>query len=210
MKLYTFIQILIIATFIVSCGTAKYNSQVAEDVNFNEFETFAILPENDTNDFSVYDSEIVRDKTMKNVKAEMMQRGYDLDTENPDLLVMIHYMFSREKETIYDPIYPTYDYYTPGFVVTPWNTFYYVDFRTIPRIYGDGFREVKYTEGTIVIDVINAGNSKLLWRGWSEDRVDPLTFTEDIRIYIENIFDNYPIKEDLDRVTLSGERENLY
>ena len=185
----------IVILFLAGCATAVYNYQAAENVDFQQFETYAFLPDVDTNHFSVLDSEIVHEKTLESIKEEMDQRGYTLDTDVPDLLILPHYLFSREKELIYDPIYPTYDYYYPGFIITPWHRYYYAGYHTIPRINGPGWREVRYTEGTIVVDIINTENNRLIFRGWSEDRIDPRSFTRDVEYYIENIFKNYPVKE---------------
>ncbi|MCF8234243.1 MAG: DUF4136 domain-containing protein [Bacteroidales bacterium] len=190
----TFWSILIVL-FFGACVTGSYNYQVAENVNFNKFKTFAFLPDNDTADFSVYDSEIVQDKTMAGIREEMRERGYTLDPENPDLLVMTHYMFERETDTYYNPVYPSYDYYYPGLVIDPWYSYYYVGFNTIPQISGPGWGQINYTEGTLVVDVINAENNKLLWRGWSKDRINPKRFTQKIKTYIERIFEKYPVED---------------
>lgn len=193
MKIKSSIQIALLLVVTGACTSLVFNYQVAENVDFEEFETFAILPDNDTADFSVYNSDIVKDKTVVNIKEEMLDRGYKLDPENPDLLVKPYYMFVRETEKYYEPLYPSYDYYIPGIIITPWAPLYYVHYSRIPRIDGNGLREVKYTEGTIVVDVINAENNKLIWRGWLEDRINPITFTEDIPGYIDRIFLNYPL-----------------
>ena len=195
MKNLRILPLLAIVLFLAACQTARYNSQVAEDVIYANFDTYAFLPDNDTVEFSIYDSEIVYDKTVAKVKEEMDQRGYRLDPENPDLLIMIHYMFERDTERVYDPLYPSYSYYYPGFVVSPWFSYYYIGFNSIPEIYGPGWKQVKYTEGTIAVDIIREEDQKLIWRGWSEDRINPRTFTSDIQRYIEKIFNQYPVDD---------------
>lgn len=195
MRLLKLLWIIPIAVILGYCSTAFYNYQVADDADFGEYETFAFLPDNDTSEFSVYNSQIVKDKTMRSIQDEMTDRGFSLNNEDPDLLIYLHYLFSRGTEMVYDPVSPSYSYYIPGLIITPWNTFYYVDYATVPRIDGNGLREVQYTEGTIAVDVIDAETNKLLWRGWSEDRIDPQSFTKDVQKYIENIFKNFPVEE---------------
>lgn len=186
---------LAVALLLGGCTTARYSYQVSENVDFTDFETYAILPANDTMGFSVYKSDIIHEKTVANIREEMSERGYSLETEDPDLLVLPHYMFEEQSELYYDPIYPPYTYWYPGWVVTPWYPYYYMGYQAVPSIDGTGYRQIEYTEGTIVIDVINQETNKLLWRGWSEDRVDPRRFTDDISMYVENIFETYPVND---------------
>jgi hypothetical protein len=196
MKTHNLFYLLAIIFAFSACGTAKYYQQTAENVNFNEYKTYAFLPPSDTSEFSVYNSGIVQEETVQNIKEQMNARGYELDAEDPDLLVLPHFLFERRTETVYDPVYPTYDYWFPGFYVNPWYVYYYPGYTAIPRIDGAGMREVNYTEGTIVIDIVeNRDGHKLIWRGWSEDRINPNTFTREIDTYINQIFEKFPIDE---------------
>ena len=89
----------------------------------------------------------------------------------------------------------TYDYYTPGFYTpTTLDPYYYTGYATIPTVTGTGIREVEYTEGTFVVDVIDAKDNQIVWRGWSETPVDPEDLDTSIRNYIDNIFEEYPVE----------------
>ena len=196
MKLKTPIQLAALLLIFSSCGTARYYQQTADNANFGQYETYAFLPASDTTEFSVYNSGIVQENTVNAINEEMKQRGFTLDSENPDLLILTHYMFDRRMEKVYNPAYSTYDYWHPGFYVNPWYDYYYPGYVGITRIDGPGMRQIKYTEGTMVIDVIeNKESHRLLWRGWSEDVINPNTFTHEVGYYINRIFQKFPVKE---------------
>jgi len=179
-----------------SCGTARYFQQTAENVNFDQYKTYAFLPDVDTAEFAAYNSGIVQENTVKYIREEMDQRGFELDAENPDLLILPHFMFKRKYKTVYTPTNATYDYWTPGFYVNPWFGYYYPGYVGVGRIDGEGMKEIEYTEGSMVIDVIeNKVGHRLLWRGWSTARINPNTFTHDVRYYINGIFEKFPVEE---------------
>lgn len=196
MKLKTHIQLLALLVAISSCGTARYFQQTADNVDFGKYKTFAFLPRTDTAEFSLYNSGIVQENTVKDISGEMERRGFKLDAENPDLLILPHFMFERKHQTVYDPVYPNYDYWYPGFYVNPWFGYYFPGYVGISKIDGAGIRQIDYTEGTMVIDVIeNADGHRLIWRGWSNDRINPNTFTHEVGYYINHIFEKFPVEE---------------
>ncbi len=196
MHIQTQIKLLAVLVLATSCGTARYYQQTAADVDFKKYKTFAFLPREDTAEFSLYNSEIVQEHTTKFITEEMKQRGFMLDADDPDLLVLSHFMFERKYQQIYEPIYPTYSYWYPGFYVYPWYPYYYPGYNGIPEVDGDGMREIAYTEGTMVIDVIeNKDGHRLIWRGWTEDRINPQVFSREVGFYINRIFKKFPVKE---------------
>ena len=77
------------------------------------------------------------------------------------------------------------------------NPYHYTGYTGIGTVTGTGIQEVEYTEGTFVVDVIEAnGANEIIWRGWSETPVDPGEVDENIREYVDNIFDEYPVDDD--------------
>jgi hypothetical protein len=53
--------------------------------------------------------------------------------------------------------------------------------------------QITYTEGTFVIDIIDAKKDQVIWRGWSQDRVAPENLKLEIANYVDEIFDEYPL-----------------
>lgn len=177
----------------LACTTAPVvYTDTAPNVNFTTYETYAYLPSGENDEAR----SILTQKIIDEVTQEMEARGYELDNQNPDLLVNVKTMYEEEEELVRTGSYPaTYDYYVPGFYTpTTINPYYYTGYATIPRVTGTGIREVAYTEGTFVVDIIDREDNRILWRGWSETPVDRMNLSRSIRAYIDNIFEEYPVE----------------
>ncbi|WP_017730536.1 DUF4136 domain-containing protein [Nafulsella turpanensis] len=173
-----------------ACSPVVY-TDTAPEADFGAYETYAFLPSGeDEGDGTIYTEKIINE-----VQQEMEARGYELDPENPDLLVNVNTMYEEEEELQRVPVATTYPYYTDGFY-TPatLEPYYYTGFATIPEITGYGIREIEYTEGTFVVDIIEAADREIVWRGWSETPIDPEYIDNSIRDYIDNIFEEYPVE----------------
>lgn len=174
------------------CSPEVY-TDTAADANFGSYQTYAMLPSGK----DLGENNIHSDRIINEVDQEMRARGYELDPENPDLLVNVKTMYEEEEELVATGNYPaTYNYYGPGFYTpTTMAPYYYTGYAGVPSVTGTGIREVEYTEGTFVVDIIEAnGKNEIIWRGWSETPVDPGNLDESIRGYVDNIFEEYPVK----------------
>lgn len=180
---------------LASCSTnPAVSTEELADVDFSEFDSFAYLPgiENDTSEYRT----IFEDRVVQEVNHQMESRGYHLDPDDPDLLVLVKTMFDQEDRLERRPVARTYNYYTPGFYTTrPLGPVYYTNYNAIPRVSGySGIQEVEYTEGTFVVDIIDAANRQIIWRGWSQTPVDRENLASSINAYINNIFEEYPLE----------------
>ena len=191
MKNLTKIFLSVLIASLAACSPAVYTDK-AEGVNFTAYQTYAYLPSGEREEVS--DTRFT-EKIINEVNQEMQARGYRLDNQNPDLLVNVSTMYEEEEELRRTPVAGTYDYYTPGFYApTTLDPYYYTGYNTIPTVTGYGIREVEYTEGTFVIDIIDSNDNKIVWRGWSETPVQPTDLDESIREYVDNIFEEYPVE----------------
>jgi hypothetical protein len=183
-----FVAVLFLA--LMACSPSVQTDQVS-DVNFNNFQTFAYLPSGDTaSSRVVFDETIIRE-----VNQEMQARGYRLDSQDPDLLVLVKSMYEQEEELRRTPVATTYPYYGAGFRgPATLGTYYYPGYTNYPTFTGYGIQEVEYTEGTFVVDVINQETGQIIWRGWSSTPVDPQQLDSSIRSYVDNIFEEYPVE----------------
>ena len=192
MKKITLVFCFFLLLSLSACSPAVY-TDTAADANFGSYQTYAMLPSGQ----DLGENNIHSDKIINEVNQEMRARGYELDPENPDLLVNVKTMYEEEEDLVATGYYPaTYDYYGPDFY-TPATLapYYYTGYAAVPAVTGTGIREVEYTEGTFVVDIIEAkGENEIIWRGWSETPVDPANLDESIRSYVDNIFEEYPVK----------------
>lgn len=192
--LYLF-YLLVITGFLTACGTSPaVTTEELSDIDFNEFDSFAYLPAGDT-DTSEYRT-FFESRVIREVNYQMERRGYHLDPDDPDLLVLVKTMLDQEQRLERLPVASSYDYYTPGFYAPrPMDPIYYTNYNDIPRVRGySGIEEVAYTEGTFVVDIIDASSNQIIWRGWSQTPVDRENLENSINAYIDNIFDEYPLE----------------
>jgi hypothetical protein len=177
------------------CGPTVQSTKTA-DVDLEKFDTYAYLPNSDTIDYGMLPEEMVEEKTMTAINDEMQDIGYNINRDDPDLLVKTHIMMDREADAVADPIYSTYNYYYPGFAIGYASPYYYSGYAGVPRVVGYDVDAVQYTEGTMVVDVINTDTNEIVWRGWAEERISPDNFEDEVKDYVEEIFDEFP-REDV-------------
>lgn len=194
----THIQIFSIITVLflfTQCGPTVQTSKTS-NVDLDKFDTYAYLPSPDTVDYDQLSGEVVEEKTMTAINNEMQEAGYNIDKDNPDLLVKTHVMLDKDIETYADPIYSTYDYYYPGFTVGYPSPYYYTNYSAVPEVVGYDIDAIPYTEGTMVVDIINTKTNEIVWRGWAEEEtITAENFQEDLRNYVNEIFDEYPVDD---------------
>lgn len=190
-----FLYFIAFSGLLSACGASPaVNTEEQSNVDFSEFDTFAYLPagDTDTSEYRTY----LEDRVIREVNYQMENRGYQLDPDDPDLLVLVKTMFGQEERGDRRPVPSSYDYYSPDFfAIRPLRPAYYTQFNTIPRVSGyAGIREVDYIEGTFVVDIIDASSNEIIWRGWSQTPVDRENLDSSINAYIDNIFDEFPVE----------------
>lgn len=179
--------------FVIVFGTlalaACAGSRVATDYDgsarFDTLQTFAWLdPVVDDVEDPVLDSQLLTRKVQRSVADALMQRGYS-QTEHAvdaDFLVTYH---TASRERLRD---------RGGFSIglgigRPWRHGYgsvYMGDSYFPRIEG-------YQEGTLIIDILDAGNRDLLWRGWVRNTVDTRNYTDEaIAAAVNEIIAEFP------------------
>ncbi|WP_029034619.1 DUF4136 domain-containing protein [Salinimicrobium terrae] len=174
------------------CGP-KVDADKMTAKSLNSFNSYAFLPNQDTIQTSRFDNVQVNEIVIDEINENMQELNYRLDRNEPDLLVYYHLMLDEEMAVNASPVYTNYSYYRPGFYVGPYYRNYaYSNYFTVPRIVGTGIQQVNYKEGTIVIDLINRRTNEIVWRGRAEDLVAPGNLDEEIRSYVDAIFDKLP------------------
>lgn len=189
-----FLLMLSLILMLSQCNPVKVYSDRMEGVNFERFNTFAWLPSRDTSGNSLHENPIVLQNLRNTINKELFMRGYEIDTRDPDILVLVHVNFKEVQELVQTPVYSSYGYYYPGFYATPGYPFNYSYYNTVPNIAGYNIQSVEFTRGTVVIDVIKSESNELIWRGWANtDIEDPDDFQRDMRKVVEEIFEKYPV-----------------
>ncbi len=119
-------------------------------------------------------NELTDKRIRKAVDKQLSMNGYVLSDSAPQLKVHYHIVV-RDKinERLDDP---RADSYSPYWLERGRNTF-------------------RYEEGTLIVDLMDATNCNIIWRGWAVGVIDEYTSTlseQEITEAIHVIFKNYP------------------
>jgi hypothetical protein len=129
----------------IGCATVQTKADYDHGVDFSRYHTFNIqegkLVREGVGDTG---NTIVRDRIAAAIRDELTARGLHQSTENPDLEVRF-VGGARTKQQLDTALTPMYGPYYAG----PVGTDVWV-------------RE--YQQGTLVIDLVDSGNNKLVWR----------------------------------------------
>jgi len=172
----------LLALAALSCSTVQTKADYDRSANFGAFHTFKML-EGKTlpSESGAPPNTMVADRIREEIKTQLMAKGLTPVDENPNLLVgwVAGARTHQELESMgpYDPVMGPYMY--PGY----WGA-------------GDVW-SVEYKRGTLVIDLVDAGTHKMVWRSITQadkDKVADLGTPEFVREAVTKAFKDYPPK----------------
>ncbi|MGO1541943.1 MAG: DUF4136 domain-containing protein [Luteimonas sp.] len=171
------------ALLLAGCATGPRISTEADPrADFSAYSTWAFYEPLaiESYGYETATSEIVK----RAVRREMEARGYGYDAEDPDLWVNVNAYMQRRTDVSSMPTVDYgyyYNYRARRYVAVPyWNERTHVS---------------RYTEGTMNVDLVDAGQNRLVWEGIAVGRVSNVTAeTREPRINqaITEIFARYP------------------
>lgn len=177
----------------IGCSGYQYYALQSNKASFNKYRSFAWLPVPDT---SRLVNDIVDERIKDAITAGLEKRGLVLQTARPDLLVR-YTVQVKDRFRVYN---------NPAFVYGPdvvyWGVarnrygryFYYSYNRPFPVYVGSDIVQVPYSEGTLIVDLIERRNHQVIWRGYGIGDVDdPQKAANDIPEVIEGILNKLPI-----------------
>ncbi|GAA4127784.1 DUF4136 domain-containing protein [Flavobacterium chungbukense] len=169
--------------FLYSCSpTVKVTSDYDHAANFGEYKTFAVYDlkaqEGQVNQLNV-------DRVTKAIRNEMLAKGFT-ESDNPDLKVNAVSILKNKTSVSsntnfygYGGMYRPYGYWGGGAMMGGANT---------------TFDTYNYVDGSLVIDIVSAKTTKLLWQGVGNAEIDtkPDNPEEFINEAIKKILANFP------------------
>lgn len=174
------------AVTLAACGPSiQVRTVVSPDATLGRFSTFHILPvprPSDGRGLAADDPMLVNsitNRVLRNAMEEAFQeRGYVLDDRDPDFAVAY---YASARRTL-DVTYWNYGY--------PWRPRWW-------RGWGSrwgGPAVTEYTEGTVIIDVLDARTQDLLWRGRGVAVVsdDMQQYLKDLKATVTAIVAEFP------------------
>jgi hypothetical protein len=183
----------LIFLFIYSCNSVKITNHKEKDVDFHAFKTYSLYP------WDKHNSELVNDydkmTILGTIKNEMNKRGYEFVEKNGELVVSTFIII--QEETSYQAYTNHYGGWAgygggwgywggPGFYGYGWGPGYSSSYIT----------SVDYNKGTLIIDVFNLSDKRLVWQGIASGKVEGDYDKRDKRLpmTIEQIFKAYPVR----------------
>ncbi len=191
MKTIRFIITLTTILLSVSCASVYYD--LDKSAPFVTYKTYAWLPRTDTIKNPLLNNQLIDKNIHTLINQQLTERGYRLDTLNPDILVRYNVMINKRESIVNTPSYIympfAYAYYNPYF----FDPFYY-RFYSPFSIYNN-FRKIVYNEGTLIIDIIDHKKNQLVWHGWSVGTFNsPESVQQLLPGDINRIFNKYPVR----------------
>lgn len=166
--------ITLVALYLVACAPRiAVHSDFDNKVDFKTFRTFAMSEAQDPLDpaFPMYDNELNRQRVQEAIKRQMLALGFIYQEQNPDIMVDFHIVI--KERTSVDTYHPEGGRFWRSFEVEVYD----------------------YTEGTIVVHLVDNRSQQLVWQGSAMSPLRPQAKNPQERIdkAISLIFETYPI-----------------
>ena len=177
-KFFSGLLVLVLLASITGCSNLSVNYDYDQNVEWGKFKTYGWMaaPQSPADPNSpLQNTPLLQQRVHNSVDFEMQQRGITM-ADDPDLLVVYH-IGTQEKIQVTDWGYRYSDYY-----------------------WGYGGRQIdvyQFTEGSLVIDLVDAETQNLVWRGTGTGVVDqsqksPEEMQDRANNVIQKIMESFP------------------
>ncbi len=171
-------MVLVLLASIAGCSSLSVNYDYDQNVEWGKFKTYGWMsaPQRPSDPNSpLQNTPLLEQRVHNSVDHEMQQRGITM-ADDPDILVVYH-IGTQDKIQVTDWGYRYSDYY-----------------------WGYGGRQIdvyQFTEGSLVIDLVDAETQNLVWRGTGTGVVDqsqksPEEMQDRANNVIQKIMESFP------------------
>jgi len=183
------IALVSIAIGLCGCASSKVNVDSDPAANFESYRFFRFTDaDNSDANGPLYHNSLIDKSIHEQITAELSKRGIDLNPAKATMLIAYH-TYTEKKQDQYNNYYPMmyggwgWGFYPRGFAPYPYG-------------YWSGYTSTyNYTEGTLIIDAVDARSNQLIWRGSISDVIDsPQDLHRKAILAVETIFKKFPIK----------------
>lgn len=168
-----------------ACSTVNVTSDWDREAKFSDFITFDILPRDEANQAIINDFDWKR--LTDAITNEMKARGYSYQDNDADLDVGVHIILENKTDiNAYTDYYGGYGYGGYG-----WG-YGYGAYGTTTTV-----TQTDYTQGTLILNVMDAREKRLLWQGIAVGTVKEGNSDREKRInsIIAKMYAQYPVKK---------------
>jgi len=154
--------------------------------DFSKYRTFAWGKSEVDVSNPVYESDLITKRIQTAVEEELAKRGVVESSTNPDFIVKYHTYTEEKKRT--EGVYPyRYGFYPYGFFPFAFGWRY-------PYYMGSPAEVREYTEGTLILDMIDHSTGELVWRGSVSGNVeDTARLKKQVEKAVQAIMKKYPV-----------------
>jgi Domain of unknown function (DUF4136) len=199
----------ITGAFVLAAAACSSGVQVRTAVSPGEsltgLHTFSVLaaPERSANAPALPANDPMLDNSITNqqLRTDLVQgfegKGYALSSSNPDFQVAYYAGTKQKMDTTYWNPGPSYRYGYRGYGsrsnrfawAWPWYSSY-----SPYSAYGPMAQVQEYTQGCVIVDVIDPKTQELIWRGQgvASASTDPATYAKDISQSVSAILKKFP------------------
>jgi len=176
---------------------AKVGSTIDKSVSFDQYQTFAweINPVPPIK-YTLYDTDIFQKNLLFFTTKILQKKGLTPSDKNPDMILKYRIIVEDKKKVVADNnLQNTNPYYYRGgygFYPYPYGG-YGGGYGGYPS--NTSYRVVKYKEGSLLIDVIDNKEKRLIWQGYIIEELDtPDALDKMLEGYLKRMFQKYPSK----------------
>jgi len=193
----------IVTILLVGCysPTANlYQSEATTGVDFKNYKTYALLATKDTSFTKLASRQAVASALSAAVIKQLSARGMTLDTANPDCLFTYTLVLTKTYQVGETPP----PVYAPSSNAGPlpgqYDMYYYVPASTAyynPELYQGSMKVTTFRDGTLVIDMIDKKENKIIWRSSATGKVnekDRQGVRPTVNEIVPVMFKKFPIK----------------
>lgn len=149
--------------FILGCSSDVIMNKKNDYVDMNQYKTFAFLPSAGVDENQFEEKPLVATAAIDKIIYEMNRQDYRLDPKNPDLLVLVHVKYNKWQD--FTTVPAGYTYHGVNFSASKIGYIYCPCVSDIEYISGNLVKPAMYTQGTMVVDLIDTRKKEIVWRG---------------------------------------------
>jgi len=188
---------------LMSCAS-NVRTKTYTDTDFNNFKTFAYLPNTafDASEFNTGSDKSVEASLIELMNDKMVEKGFSVNTDNPDLLILLttsdeikSNLINRNKyeqaPAQSDSGNASVPNYTSGSVASLSSVDYGSYSSKGEAIVGNK----AYKKGTLIVEVFSTASKDLLWVGIAEDFIAHISDQTLMSRMISEIFEEFPANQ---------------
>jgi len=167
-----------VSLYLTACSTVSVTTDYDHSTSFAQYRTYTLAPSTEQISLSPSSEAALRDS----LRANLATRNIAEVSEKADLHVVRH-VSTKEKLAVSQSS-------NIGYAGMPYGYGRYGMWAGAPRTYTD---VSQYTEGTLILDFVDAKTQKLVFRGIGTGTVsDPETNAQHIKEVVEKIIQGFP------------------